>query len=165
MKRIAVVALGLVVGACQWFPGTASNEVRAGKQAVADSLRDPNSAQFRNVKRYPQKPTQDSTMKVAVCGEVNGKNLNGAYVGFTRFIADPHSSSSLLDPQITATQEEADHAAAACRQAADRARRTGFAELAKFQCEQSLNLSRERLEQAEFEVIFSQRCTADPPAS
>jgi hypothetical protein len=40
---------------------------------VADTLKDPDSARFRNQK--------------SVCGEVNAKNSYGGYVGFRRFIA------------------------------------------------------------------------------
>lgn len=44
--------------------------------AVAADLRDPSSAQFRNIKQGPS----------ATCGEVNGKNALGAYVGFRPFV-------------------------------------------------------------------------------
>ena len=46
------------------------------KAAVADSLRDPSSAEFREVFEGP----------TATCGEVNGKNAYGAYAGFKRFV-------------------------------------------------------------------------------
>lgn len=46
------------------------------KGYVADTLKDPASAQFRNLKRG----------KEVLCGEVNGKNSYGGYVGFKRFI-------------------------------------------------------------------------------
>lgn len=41
--------------------------------AVKKSLKDPNSAQFQNVKGY--------------CGEVNAKNSYGGYTGYKRFIS------------------------------------------------------------------------------
>lgn len=41
------------------------------KEIVLSSLKDPNSAQFQNVKGY--------------CGEVNAKNGFGGYIGFKRF--------------------------------------------------------------------------------
>ena len=46
------------------------------KAAVAASLRDPASAEFRNIK----------TGTSATCGEVNGKNAFGSYVGFKPFV-------------------------------------------------------------------------------
>lgn len=57
------------------------------EKAVAASLRDPSSAQFRNV-------VERST---ATCGEVNGKNAFGAYVGFKRFVYK--DGTVLIDPE------------------------------------------------------------------
>jgi hypothetical protein len=48
-------------------------------QAVRQNLLDPSSAQFRNVRQMPNG---------AVCGEINGKNRMGGYVGFQPFAAD-----------------------------------------------------------------------------
>lgn len=58
-----------------------SGEADAAKKLVANRLRDPSSAQFRNVQVVKQ---QDGTS--AVCGEVNGKNAYGGYVGFQSFV-------------------------------------------------------------------------------
>ena len=70
--------------------GTPEQAVDAAKQVVANSLKDPNGAQFRNVRlaRY-----LDGNV---VCGEVNGKNSYGGYVGFSPFVAST-SSSVLYD--------------------------------------------------------------------
>lgn len=46
------------------------------EEAVANHLRDPSSAQFRNIRGTGE----------SYCGEVNGKNGFGAYAGFRRFI-------------------------------------------------------------------------------
>jgi hypothetical protein len=52
-----------------------ADQVRDAKSAVANSLKDPDSAQFRNVVyRAPH-----------VCGEVNAKNGFGGYAGFKKF--------------------------------------------------------------------------------
>jgi hypothetical protein len=48
----------------------------AAQDAVAQALRDPSSAEFRNV-------VEGSS---ATCGEVNGKNGFGAFAGFQRFV-------------------------------------------------------------------------------
>jgi len=50
--------------------------IENAKRVVADSLRDPSSAQFRNVRVVPF--GQGSV----ICGEVNGKNAYGGYVAF-----------------------------------------------------------------------------------
>lgn len=47
------------------------------KASITKSLKDPDSANFRNVF------TIDG---INVCGEINSKNSYGGYVGFTRFV-------------------------------------------------------------------------------
>ena len=46
------------------------------KTAVAEKLRDPDSAEFRDIK----------VGETIACGEVNGKNGFGAYSGFSKFV-------------------------------------------------------------------------------
>ncbi len=48
---------------------------------VSEELRDPASAQFRNLKL---------STRGALCGEVNAKTLSGRYAGFITFIVDGH---------------------------------------------------------------------------
>lgn len=56
----------------------------AGK-ALADTLKDPDSARFRNV--FIQKRIGDDKVEhIALCGEVNGKNGYGAMTGWHRFM-------------------------------------------------------------------------------
>ena len=52
------------------------NMEERAKKTIADSLKDPGSAQFRNIRE---------TSPGILCGEVNGKNAMGGYVGFQRF--------------------------------------------------------------------------------
>lgn len=52
-----------------------------GKEAIKAKLRDPDSANFRNVTFY------NGSGKPITCGEVNAKNGFGGYDGFERFIA------------------------------------------------------------------------------
>lgn len=54
-----------------------ARQIKAAEAAIAAQLRDPSSAQFRNV-HVPAIGV--------VCGEVNGKNGFGAYNGFRRFM-------------------------------------------------------------------------------
>ncbi len=61
---------------------TQSQVRNAAKQAVLAELRDPTSAQFRNVRRI----TLENGTSV-FCGEVNGRNGFGGYAGFVRFEA------------------------------------------------------------------------------
>lgn len=53
------------------------------QRAVADRLRDPEAARFRNV----QGVTYGSDHR-AICGEFNGKNAYGGYIGFAPFYAE-----------------------------------------------------------------------------
>jgi len=53
------------------------------KDAVKATLKDPESAQFRNL--YTKSWTGKASPDDAVCGEVNAKNSYGGYTGFTRF--------------------------------------------------------------------------------
>lgn len=52
--------------------------IAAAKKAAAYDLKDPASAQYRNVRVSDVLPTY-------VCGEINAKNSYGGYVGFTPF--------------------------------------------------------------------------------
>jgi len=51
--------------------------IAAAEKILADGLKDPESAHFRNV--------QFRSETNAVCGEFNAKNSYGAYVGFKQF--------------------------------------------------------------------------------
>lgn len=55
--------------------------IELSQQSVRDALKDPSSAQFRNV------TVRKSEAGRVVCGEVNAKNSYGGYVGFRQFVA------------------------------------------------------------------------------
>ncbi|WPP68960.1 hypothetical protein SOI81_11280 [Acinetobacter pittii] len=65
MNRVILLGLLVLLGGC-------SKIEKESKEAVLSILKDPESAQFQNVK--------------GVCGEVNSKNSYGGYTGFNRFI-------------------------------------------------------------------------------
>ena len=67
----------------------------AARQAVTNKLRDPSSAQFRNVRRI-----EHSNGTTMFCGEVNGRNAYGGMSGFQRFEAGVDrtgDASALID--------------------------------------------------------------------
>lgn len=71
MKRLALVALaGMILTGC------GKSDIDRAREAVAEKLNDPGSAQFRN---------ERSEKGGWVCGEVNGKNAFGGYIGFKRY--------------------------------------------------------------------------------
>lgn len=76
MNKWAIVALvmGLALGL-----GACGNSLEKEMlNAVAKELLDPEAAKFRDVRQVGEG---------VFCGEVNGKNRQGAYVGFERFYA------------------------------------------------------------------------------
>jgi hypothetical protein len=79
-----------MLGACQYIPGTDANKIGQAKEIAARDLIDPSSAQFRDLKVNGD----------MVCGEINGKNRMGAYVGFKRFFARVNSKTSMIDPEF-----------------------------------------------------------------
>lgn len=64
--------------------GSQEQSVNKAKEAVSNSLKDPGSAQFRNVR---------IGRGSVVCGDVNGKNSYGGYVGFRPFAAGTDGAS------------------------------------------------------------------------
>lgn len=61
--------------------------IEAVKTAAADSLKDPGTAQFHSVRLVQYGAGQ------VVCGHINGKNDDGAYMGFRTFVAGMNGSS------------------------------------------------------------------------
>ena len=58
-------------------------------QRVKASLRDPDSAEFRNLAAY-----NDARLGKVICGEVNAKNAYGGYVGYLAFIYKSNDAGS-----------------------------------------------------------------------
>lgn len=164
--RIAVIAVaGLMVGSCQWVPGTDAYLQEQGKKAAAALLRDPSSAQFRNVSLH-RMPEEAALGDHAVCGEVNGKNAHGAYAGFGRFIANPQNGHAELDPQTGTRLEDLQAATEKCRREVASARRSGFVELARFECDQTKEVADSFELQRGFDAAYEMFCEipqAEPP--
>ena len=66
-------------------------------RSVADQMKDPNSAEFRNWHAF------QSQSGLLICGEANGKNSYGGYVGFTHFVAHASPEGHLLTPAALAS--------------------------------------------------------------
>jgi hypothetical protein len=86
-------ATALLCTGCDAIPGTSAYREARAKQAIAEQLIDPTAAQFRKMR------IQGSS----VCGEVNGKNKMGAYVGYSRFVVDTSTYEALIDPEFDYT--------------------------------------------------------------
>lgn len=76
MKRIHTILL--LISSSLVFASCDQLAIDDGANAAANLLRDPSSAQFRNVR---------TDGDGYVCGEINGKNGFGAYSGFSEFYA------------------------------------------------------------------------------
>ncbi len=76
--------LGAIAGVI-WYVGVYWPKQQA-LQAVADTMIDPWSAQFRNVRLSGS----------SYCGEVNAKNRMGAYTGFSPFLVFMHDEPLVL---------------------------------------------------------------------
>lgn len=87
--RITIISAALLAGS-----QASASEIDTAKDAVAERLRDPSSAQFRNVKAG-----QANNGLNTVCGEVNAKNGYGGYAGYQRFITNSDGKFVYLESQ------------------------------------------------------------------
>lgn len=68
----------------KWF---GAETITTAQQAVRASLKDPGSAQFKDVyANYSEE------FNVVACGQVNSKNSLGGYTGFKRFVSNGKSA-------------------------------------------------------------------------
>ena len=94
-------------------------EIEQAKALVASVLFDPDAAKFRSLERHAAAFADQPP--VSICGEVNGKNRFGAYVGFRRFVVDLKARAVKIDPGNPETFDDADAKMEECKgYAADR---------------------------------------------
>ncbi len=67
-----------------------------GKESVKAKLKDPDSAQFRNIFFNRSKDGIPTT-----CGEVNSKNGFGGYIGFQKFISVGRPEGTFLQEEVS----------------------------------------------------------------
>ncbi len=115
MVRLAALLLtALLIPACGAsapqptpVPDPRVAEVKEVRERIVASLRDPESAKFRNVTRVPGWPAAGEVPGMyAYCGEMNSKNAFGGYVGFQKFaILGPGTSKvEIADPSDPAAR-------------------------------------------------------------
>lgn len=83
---VAAMFLFIAGAALYWY--VELRLIDAARKAVANQLTDPESVQFRELKRYGSK---------TVCGQFNGKNQMGGYVGFRRFTFKANSGAAEVE--------------------------------------------------------------------
>lgn len=77
----------ILVSAMALLAGCGDDTIDKGRAAAAFQLKDPSSAQFRG---------DYITSIGSVCGEINGKNGFGAYVGFKRYMSSREKSGEFI---------------------------------------------------------------------
>lgn len=83
MRFFVAAAVGLSLTACTMSEGVA---VSAAQDMIAKQFKDPDSAQFQNV-RLVDPGSNPNRHWGTICGEVNARNGFGGYVGFKQFSA------------------------------------------------------------------------------
>jgi len=87
MLRFAILAFAFATPALgtefKPVPLSASQTAQI-KNAIAYDMLDPGAAQFRNIRAVDVTKNNGTVIRRA-CGEVNGKNAMGGYVGFKMF--------------------------------------------------------------------------------
>ena len=81
-KYLLVIAVSFLLAGCK--PGEEKATLLA-KDSIAQNMKDPSSAQFRELHYVQHSENEDGVITASVCGETNGKNSYGAYAGFTPF--------------------------------------------------------------------------------
>ena len=96
-SSILIVSL-LITCVCSAQAQTAQemNWMEAGKDAVRQKLKDPQSAQFQKVFFHRGKDNIPMT-----CGEVNSKNGFGGYTGFQRFVSAGREDATFVEAEVT----------------------------------------------------------------
>lgn len=89
-KLLLALVIPLFLAGCK--PGE-EKAVSLAKSEVAANLKDPDSAQFRNVKVSKMTDAEGGRVIAVVCGEINGKNGFGAYAGFHPFFVELNMKS------------------------------------------------------------------------
>ena len=88
IAAVGTVGVALVAWAAFFFFGggyVRQQHFAEAKKAAAEMTRDPESVKFRNLADFDE---SGPDLKDAdfVCGEMNGKNLYGAYGGYVKFV-------------------------------------------------------------------------------
>lgn len=94
-----VIGVAILLSSC----GQAGPEAEA-RRIVASEMKDPASAQFRNVATVSV--PEGGETKLYACGEVNGLNSFGARAGYQRFVVDVERKAVWFEPAPDANDYE-----------------------------------------------------------
>lgn len=93
------VCVGLVIWTASYFWGggyVQDQHIKQGEMAAANLMRDPESVKFRDVV-YVEGHIEGF---YEVCGEMNSKNLYGAYNGYVKFLYMPEVGVTVDNPLV-----------------------------------------------------------------
>ncbi|KZY92279.1 MULTISPECIES: hypothetical protein [unclassified Erythrobacter] len=156
-----LAGVGVLLGGCQWIPGTKANKIADAQEVASQLLIDPTSAIFRNVAAF-EVVDANGNPATAVCGEINGKNRNGAYAGYTRFIASPELVEAVIEQEPMYSGEEVTRMVQQCTRDAERPYYSAAArDLVLMQCQQSKDAAEEQLALAGFELDWAASCVEE----
>jgi len=98
MKTISILSVIFILCSTTLIAGDAREIawIEKGKEAVRSKLKDPNSAQFKNV--YFHRGADGIPVS---CGEVNSKNSFGGYTGFQKFVSAGKSELTFLQSEVS----------------------------------------------------------------
>lgn len=101
MKKLIGILMILAAALSLSFPAVAADEegqaISVAKEAVAAKMKDGESARFRKVHVVD---------KYWVCGEVNGKNVYGAYAGFSHFHVSVYPGDTAENVSVTIEEDQ-----------------------------------------------------------
>lgn len=115
MKFFApVVVVTLLATGCERQPDASKLAIGRAKTAVSNAMRDPESAQFKNLRTRLRPAGKGQVLGPTaagwvVCGEANGKNAFGGYVGYRAFrYSDPLLPKRDNTPFVTIQEPDDD---------------------------------------------------------
>lgn len=91
--RSLVVLVSLLAVTYAYADDRETKAIERAHMIVTKDFKDPGSAQFRNDVAYSLPKPKDEK-DIVVCGEVNGKNSFGGYVGFQKYYV--HEDKAVL---------------------------------------------------------------------
>ena len=98
---LVLIAAGGLLAGCDLLAKVVYPQIGQGEQLAAADLKDPNATQFRRVGYHPGFGRGAGS----VCGELNGKNSYGGYIGFKRFVVDLNKRAAALEPETDPVTE------------------------------------------------------------
>lgn len=155
MKPRVAIAVALALGACDRIPGTDAYKIKQMERQLAGVMFDPEAVRFRETHLRRAWRNGSAQPVRVLCGEVNGKNRNGGYIGFRRFIVGEGGEDYSQDPQIETTKAEHDAANERCL---DPEKRSSNSYQLVEDCNEAISVTDKYYDQMAFEDLWLAVC-------